>query len=72
MTNKPKIGVCKRIRIFGYEILCPSVKGESMRCHIQCHDDAIFHGIFELKILLFHKIEISKNGIYGENWDLGN
>ena len=25
-----------------------------------CHDDAIFYGIFELKILYFHKIEISE------------
>jgi len=63
MTNKPNIVVHKRIGIFGYDISCPSVKGESARCHIQCHDDAIFHGIFELKILLFHKTGISKNGI---------
>ena len=38
----------------------------------KCHDDAIFHGIFELKILLFHKIGISKNGINGGKCDLGN
>ena len=25
-----------------------------------CHDDAIFYGNFELKILYFHKIEISE------------
>ena len=29
-----------------------------------CHDDAIFYGNFELKILYFHKIEISENGIH--------
>ena len=60
MTNKPKIDMRKEIRIFDYDISCPSVKGESTRCHIQCHDDAIFHGISELKILLFHKIGINK------------
>ena len=68
------MNMCKRIKEYiNYDISQQVSKENLWGVKAICHDDAIFYGNFELKILYFHKIEISeKNRINRGKYDLGN
>ena len=55
------MNMCKRIKKnIDYDISQQVAKENLWGVKATCHDDAIFYENFELKILYFHKIEISE------------